>query len=282
MLSSNAPFDRNLEEPSQQKGRVLIIAGSDSGGGAGIQADIKAVTALSAYAMTAVTALTAQNTKGVYEVVPVSPEFVAAQIKVVAEDIGVDAIKIGMLGNRDTALAVNEIIGHISYNHLVLDPVMVAKGGETLLQGEAIDTLITCLLPRATIITPNLPEAEILSGRRIASVDAMIEAGKAILQIGAKAVLMKGGHLAGEYVTDILISQSGFRRFDGERYVTRHTHGTGCTLSSAIAAGLAQDLVLEAAVERARRYVRLAIHHAPQLGHGHGPLNHSVTVRPFL
>ncbi|MDI1484297.1 bifunctional hydroxymethylpyrimidine kinase/phosphomethylpyrimidine kinase [Polyangium sp. y55x31] len=264
------------------QGRVLIVAGSDSGGGAGIQADLKAVTALGAFGATAITALTAQNTRGVFGVFPVPPDFLAQQMSLVLEDIGADAIKTGMLHSAEVIGVVADVHARLAKDvPLVVDPVMVAKGGAPLLLPEAREALVGRLLPRAALITPNLPEAEVLSGQTIDSVAAMRRVAEALLAFGPKAVLLKGGHLEGPKVTDVLVTAEGERIFEDDRIETTSTHGTGCTLASAIAAGIAQGLDVTAAITRARRYLRLAIAQAPGLGHGHGPLNHAVTVRPF-
>jgi len=262
------------------RGRVLIVAGSDSGGGAGIQADIKAVTMLDAFAATAITALTAQNTEGVHGVLPIDPVFIRQQMEVVLDDIGADAIKTGMLHDAAVIETVASVLAaRAPATPLVLDPVMVAKGGAPLIQPDAIDALKTRLVPRAAVLTPNLPEAEILSGRAIADVAAMREAAQALLGLGCAAVLLKGGHLAGEVVHDVLASDAGFTEWQSPRIASRHTHGTGCTLASAIAAGLAQGMPVAAAVERARDYVQRAIATAPGLGRGHGPLDHAHPLR---
>jgi hydroxymethylpyrimidine/phosphomethylpyrimidine kinase len=258
------------------RGRVLIVAGSDSGGGAGIQADIKTVTMLDAFAATAITALTAQNTNGVFGVLPIDPAFIRQQMEVVLDDIGADAIKTGMLHDSAVIETVAAVLEERAPKvPLVLDPVMVAKGGAPLIQTDAIATLKRRLLPRAAVLTPNLPEAEILAGRRIADVGTMREAARALLSLGCDAVLLKGGHLDGDTVHDILATAGGLREWQSPRIDSRHTHGTGCTLASAIAAGLAQGLGIEAAVERARDYVQRAIASAPGIGHGHGPLDHA-------
>jgi hydroxymethylpyrimidine/phosphomethylpyrimidine kinase len=262
-------------------GRVLIVAGSDSGGGAGIQADIKTVTALNAYAATALTALTAQNTMGVHAVHPVPLDFIARQIEVVMSDIGADVIKTGMLGDAAVIATVCEALERYAPGiPVVVDPVMVAKGGHPLLAAEAVDTLRRQLLPRAAVITPNLPEAEALSGMTIATVADMRVAAAALLALGVPAVLLKGGHLPGDELVDLLATPDGIEAFSAPRIQTRHTHGTGCTTASAVAAGLAQGMTLRDAVLRARAYVRAAIASAPGLGEGHGPLNHAVTVDP--
>ncbi len=263
------------------RGRVLIIAGSDSGGGAGIQADIKTVTALDGFAMTAITALTAQNTQGVFGVHPVPLDFVRQQIEVVMNDLGADVIKTGMLGDSGTIGAVCDALADFAPKvPLVLDPVMVAKGGHNLLAAEAVATLRQRLLPRAAVITPNLPEAEALTGMQIHSVADMRVAAGLLLSLGVPAVLLKGGHLEGDVLTDLLATADGIEAFSADRIQTRHTHGTGCTTASAVAAGLAQGLGLRDAVIRARAYVRAAIAAAPGFGGGHGPLNHAVTFDP--
>jgi hydroxymethylpyrimidine/phosphomethylpyrimidine kinase len=262
-------------------GRVLIVAGSDSGGGAGIQADIKTVTALGGFAMTALTALTAQNTLGVFGVHPVPLDFIRQQIEVVMTDIGADAIKTGMLGDSATIDTVCEALAAFAPRvPLVLDPVMVAKGGHHLLASEAVATMRRRLLPLAAVITPNLPEAEALSGMAIGSVSDMRVAARALLALGVPAVLLKGGHLPGETLVDLLATADGVEEFAAPRIETRHTHGTGCTTASAVAAGLAQGMALRDAVVRARAYVRAAIASAPGFGAGHGPLNHAVTFDP--
>jgi hydroxymethylpyrimidine/phosphomethylpyrimidine kinase len=265
------------------KGRVLIIAGSDSGGGAGIQADLKAVTALGAFGMTAITALTAQNTLGVHGVLPVPLDFLRQQIAVVLDDLGADALKTGMLADSATIDAVcDEITARAPGLPLVADPVMVAKGGHPLLVPEAAETLKRRLLPIAAVLTPNLPEAEALCGFAIQDVGAMHQAAKALLALGSKAVLLKGGHLPGDEVVDLLATGARIEIFRDRRIATRHTHGTGCTLASAVAAGLAQGLSLRDSVIRARAYVRAAIASAPGFGAGHGPLNHAVTCDPGI
>jgi hydroxymethylpyrimidine/phosphomethylpyrimidine kinase len=262
-------------------GRVLICAGSDSGGGAGIQADIKAVTALGGYAMTAITALTAQNTLGVHAVHGVPPAFIREQIRVVLEDLGADCIKTGMLADSATIEAVcGALAAHGPGIPLVADPVMVAKGGHPLLAADAVDTLKRRLLPLATILTPNLPEAEALCGTPIPDLPTMRAAAEWLLTLGVPAVLLKGGHLPGATVTDLLATPEGVTAFESPRIETRHTHGTGCTLASAIACGIAQGMALPAAVARARAYVQAAMRAAPGFGHGHGPLGHGVTVDP--
>jgi len=264
-----------MPAPGVILGRVLAIAGSDSGGGAGIQADIKTVTALGGYAATAITALTAQNTLGVQGIRIVPPEFISQQIEVVLSDIGADAVKTGMLGDVATIETVADALArHATGLPLVLDPVMVAKGGARLLEPGAVHALIRHLLPKARVITPNLPEAEVLLGRPIPDVAAMRQAAPALLALGVPAVLLKGGHLPGTELVDLLATAAGIEEFVDRRIDTRHTHGTGCTLASAVATGLAQAMTLREAVVRARAYVRAAIAAAPGFGTGHGPLNH--------
>jgi hydroxymethylpyrimidine/phosphomethylpyrimidine kinase len=261
------------------QGRVLIIAGSDSGGGAGIQADIKTVTALGGYAATAVTAVTVQNTLGVSGVHPIPLEIVTAQARAVLDDIGADAIKTGMLGDAEMVAAVAQLLDSTPGVPAVIDPVMIAKGGASLLAAEAVEAMRGLLVPRATLLTPNAPEAEALTGLACATTDDLRRAGEALLTAGARAVLMKGGHIAGERVVDLLMTDAGETAFEGERIDTRHTHGTGCTLASACATGLAQGLSLTEAVARAWDYVHEAMLRAPGLGSGHGPLDHAWPLR---
>ena len=264
-------------------GRVLIIAGSDSGGGAGIQADIKTVTALGGYAATAITAITAQNTLGVSAVEPVSPAMIEAQARAVLSDIGADIVKTGMLGDAEVVALVARLLDEAAVP-AVIDPVMVAKGGARLLADEALDLVRTLLVPRAALLTPNAPEAEALTNLAVETADDLRRAGEALLRRGAGAVLMKGGHIVGAHgqegrVTDILMTPYGESVFEGERIETRHTHGTGCTLASACATGLAQGMSLEAATARAWDYVHRAMLSAPGLGAGHGPLDHGWPLR---
>ena len=265
---------------THHQGRVLIIAGSDSGGGAGVQADIKTVTALGGYAATAITAITVQNTLGVQEVVKLPAALVAAQAKAVLDDIGADAVKTGMLARRSTVAAVADLLEAHPGIPAVVDPVMVAKGGRALLSERALDVLINRLLPRADLLTPNAPEAEALTGVEVKSVTGQRRAAEALLAMGAKAVLLKGGHVRGKSVTDLLLSPAGETLLEGPRLDTPHTHGTGCTLASACATGLAQGLPLQEAVTRAWAYTAEAIRRAPGLGQGHGPLDHGWPLRP--
>ena len=260
------------------KGRVLIIAGSDSGGGAGIQADIKAVTMLGGHAATAVTAITVQNSLGVAGVHPIPLDIVAAQARAVLRDIGADVIKTGMLGSTKTVETVAELIDEARVP-AVIDPVMIAKGGAALLDEAAIAAVRSLMVPRAALLTPNAPEAEALTGIACRTTDDLRQAGETLLRLGAKAVLMKGGHIAGPTVVDLLISAAGETVIEGERIDTRHTHGTGCTLASACAAGIAKGLPLHAAVAQAAAYVAGAIANAPGLGQGHGPIDHGWLLK---
>ena len=258
------------------KGRVLIIAGSDSGGGAGLQADIKTISALGGYAATAVTALTAQNSLGVHAISEVSVDFVEAQMMAVLEDIGADAIKCGMLHRAELIQRVVTVITNLGEPPiLVLDPVMYAKGGAPLLQEDAVSALKSHLIPMADVITPNIPEASSLLGHKVEGIEAMKIAAEELLGLGAKAVLLKGGHLDGPEVYDVLAQEGKLSVYNSPRIDSEDTHGTGCTLASALTIGLAQGSSLERAVSDARRYVFGAIKSAPGLGAGHGPLNHS-------
>jgi len=264
--------------PASYLGRVLILAGSDSGGGAGIQADIKTVTALGGYAATAITAVTVQNTLGVTGVHPIPVGIVEAQARAVLDDIGADAVKTGMLGDVamvETVARVLDTTGAPS----VIDPVMTAKGGASLLDGGAIGAVRSLMVPRAALLTPNAPEAAALTGLEVETTDDLRRAGEALLRLGARAVLMKGGHVVGDTVVDVLMTAEGEASFAGERLETRHTHGTGCTLASACATGLAQGLSLEAAVARGWAYVSEAMRQAPGFGAGHGPLDHGWPLR---
>ncbi len=263
--------------------RVLTIAGSDSGGGAGIQADLKTFAALGCYGMTAITALTAQNTVGVQAIHAVPPEFLRSQLQSVLDDIGVDAVKIGMLHTPEVVRTVAWAIGHYGLQRVVLDPVMVATSGDRLIADETVEVLVRELFPLATVVTPNLDEAALLIGRPIQGADALEDAGRSLLAMGARAALVKGGHLAGDEVVDLLVQpEQPSLRLASQRIASRNVHGTGCTLSSAIAAHLAQGLPLDAAVQRARDYILRAIAEgaAVQTGLGHGPLNHGHAPLP--
>ncbi|MGH7103429.1 MAG: bifunctional hydroxymethylpyrimidine kinase/phosphomethylpyrimidine kinase [Acetobacteraceae bacterium] len=262
-------------------GRVLAIAGSDSSGGAGIQADIKTITALGAYAASAITAITVQDPRAVHAVHLLPPALVAAQIDHALRDPGADAVKIGMLADAPTAAAVATSLRPAAGLPLVIDPVIAASSGARLLADDALEILSTELFPLATLVTPNVPEATILSGITIDDPASMEEAAVRIFQQGkSRAVLVKGGHLAGASVVDLLVSNAGTVRFEAPRLPGSPRHGTGCTLSSAIAAGLAQHLDLVDAICRAHAYVRAAIAAAPPVGTGPYALDHSVTMDP--
>jgi hydroxymethylpyrimidine/phosphomethylpyrimidine kinase len=263
------------------KGRVLVVAGSDSSAGAGIQADIKTVAALGGYATTAITALTAQNTLGVHEIMAVSPSFIRRQMEVVLEDIGADCIKTGMLYDAAVIDVVVEVIRlRADGMLLVVDPVVAASDGTRLLDAAAVDTLKRQLIPRATMLTPNLPEAEILTGMRLNDVGDMQSAAEALVTLGSRYVLVKGGHMSGAIVRDVFLGDGQMTVIESPRIETRHTHGTGCTLASGIAVGLAQGMAPLPAVRRARSYLTEAIRSAPGFGSGHGPLNHTHAIFP--
>lgn len=251
---------------------ALTIAGSDSGGGAGIQADLKTFAVHGVFGTSAITAITAQNTRGVTAVEPLSPQIVAAQIEAVLSDIGADVIKIGMLATSSIAATVAAMLDADRNIPVVLDPVMVAKGGARLLDDDTVAVLKRDLIPLAAIVTANVPEAEVLTGLRLRSPDDLARAARVIVALGARAALVKGGHLEGDTSEDVLVVGSLERRFSTPRLNTPHTHGTGCTLAAAIAANLARGDAMERAVERAKSYVSWAIAHAPGLGSGHGPL----------
>jgi hydroxymethylpyrimidine/phosphomethylpyrimidine kinase len=255
--------------------RALTIAGSDSGGGAGIQADLKTFSAFRVFGMSAITALTAQNSVGVHAVMNVEPAFVARQIDVVLDDFGADAVKIGMLSTAAVAGAVAERLRAHGQQRIVLDPVMIAKSGDPLLQPDARQALITALLPLAEVVTPNLHEAEVLAGMPVTTEAEMEEAARRIAARGARHVLVKGGHLK-DSATDILWDGRAATRYAAPRLPSTSTHGTGCTLSSAIAAGLAQGRGLDAAVREAKAYVTAAIREGFQAGRGVGVLRHFV------
>ena len=252
---------------------ALTIAGSDSGGGAGIQADLKTFSALGVFGMSALTAITAQNTLGVTAVHEIPPEIVAAQIDAVVTDIGADAVKTGMIASTAIIEVVAAKIQEYGLSTLVVDPVMVATSGDRLLREDAVTALRTRLIPLAMVVTPNLPEAGVLVGREIASLDAMREAAREIVGLGARSVMVKGGHLAGDAI-DLFYDGSSFQELPARRIETTSTHGTGCTLASAIAALLAKGEPLEQAIVQAKAYVTAAIERAYPIGHGHGPVHH--------
>jgi hydroxymethylpyrimidine/phosphomethylpyrimidine kinase len=253
---------------------ALTIAGSDSGGGAGIQADLKTFAAHGVYGTTALTAITAQNTLGVTAWEPVSTDLVIAQIEAVAGDIGADAVKTGMLGTAAIVEAVAAAIDSLELPNVVVDPVMIGKGGDRLLAEEAVAMIRTELLRRAMVVTPNIPEAEVLAEVRIASLDDMNRAARRILALGPRVVVVKGGHLGGKESIDVVCTPHRMFELSGLRLPGPHTHGTGCTFAAAIAANLALGIDMEASLRKARAYVEGAIRHAPGIGHGHGPLNH--------
>jgi hydroxymethylpyrimidine/phosphomethylpyrimidine kinase len=254
--------------------RILTIAGSDSGGGAGIEADIKTIAALGAYACTAITAVTAQNTLGVFGVQTMPADFVKLSIETVLSDIGADAIKLGMLANAEIIETVAAILpGGMP---IILDPVMVATSGAVLLPDNAIEALRASLIPRATIITPNLPEAAKLTGLPVETQEERIAVARALILLGAQAALIKGGHGGEDMLTDILVHPGGVEKISLPRIRSKNTHGTGCTLASAIATGLAQKMTLTDAVHRARHYLQSAIAAAPNFGTGHGPVWHGA------
>jgi hydroxymethylpyrimidine/phosphomethylpyrimidine kinase len=253
--------------------RILIIAGSDSGGGAGIQADIKTVSALGGFATTAITAITVQNTLGVHDMLAIPPAIIAAQIKAVLDDIGADAIKIGMLGDAPTIKIVAKTLANYPKIPIILDTVMMAKGGANLLQPEAQNALIQHLIPVSYLITPNIPEAESLASGQITA-ENMEEAASKLQQLGVKNVLLKGGHLTGDELTDVLRVGNETYLYPTLRLHTRNTHGTGCTMASAIATLYAKGEDLPQAVQKAQHYVHGAIANAPNFGNGHGPLWH--------
>ncbi len=255
--------------------RVLTIAGSDSGGGAGIEADIKTISALGGYACTAITALTAQNTTGVFGIHILPPDFVKLTIQTVLSDIGADAVKIGMLANGEIVRAVSEALATLPPTFpIVLDPVMIATSGAALLVPEAIDALRRSLIPRATLITPNLPETAALTDIFPKSAEEAATAGRALIALGAGAALIKGGHAEEDLLTDFLVHRNGIEAISYPRIATRNTHGTGCTLAAAIATGLARQMTLSDAVHWARHYLQNAILRAPGFGEGNGPLWH--------
>jgi len=260
------------------RGRVLIIAGSDSGGGAGIQADIKTVTALGGYAATAITAVTVQDTFGVRAVHQIPPETVEAQARAVLDDLGADAIKTGMLGGMEVVEAAARVLAGAGVP-TVVDPVMISKSGVALLDPAAVEAFRALMVPVAGLLTPNAPEAEALTGLEVASLEGQRRAAAALLELGAGAVLVKGGHVAGTVVVDLLVTPEGERAFEHPRLQTRHTHGTGCTLASACATGLAQGLPLAEAVERGIAFTAEAIARAPGFGGGAGPLDHAWPLR---
>ncbi len=253
--------------------RILTIAGSDSGGGAGIQADLKTITVLGSFGMSVITALTAQNTLGVAGVYDVPAEFVALQFDAVVSDIGVDAAKTGMLASADIIRLVASKIKQHAINKLVVDPVMIAKGGAPLIQSEAVNVMRELLIPLAFVVTPNIPEAEVIAGMKIDGIEDMKKAARDIHHLGARNVVVKGGHLQGDAV-DVLYDGREFREFRSERIKTGNTHGTGCTFSAALATFLGRGMQVSESVKEAKLYITKAIEHALEIGGGHGPTNH--------
>ena len=261
------------------RSKILIIAGSDSSGGAGIQADIKTITALGSYAMTAITAVTSQNTTGVKSIVPLAPKEILNQIIFTSKDIKPDAIKIGMLHSKKVISTIIQSLNSIKVKKIVLDPVMVAKGGVKLIDDNAIKILKNKLIKKTTLITPNIPEAEILTKTKIKTREDMILAAIKLLEYGAKNVLIKGGHLKFKLVHDIFVNKSEIKIFNSKRYKTKNTHGTGCTLSSAITTFLSCGKPIKKACELGIKYVNSAIKTNPKYGKGHGPINHLNSMK---
>ena len=263
------------------KSKVLIIAGSDSSGGAGIQADIKTVTSLGSYAMTAITAVTAQNTTGVNSIVSINPKEIFKQIVFTCKDIKPDAIKIGMLHSPSVIKAVILALKKVKVFKIVLDPVMVAKGGARLINDRAINILKKSLIKRVFLVTPNIPEAEVLTKVKIKNSKDMIKAANILLKLGAKNVLIKGGHLKSQVMQDILVNKKTTKIFKNKKFLTKNTHGTGCTLSSAVATFLSCGKLLNDSCELGIKYVNEAIGSNLNYGKGHGPINHlnSLTIK---
>lgn len=257
------------------RGKILVIAGSDSGGGAGIQADIKTISALGGYPTTAITAITAQNTIAINDIHYLPNDIIASQIEAVFSDIKIDAVKIGMLGNDNIVNQVAKSLKKFATDvPIILDSVMIAKTGNSLLAEESLEGFKMNLLPLASLVTPNLPELEVLSDIKIKTKDNIVKAARKIIDFGAEAVLVKGGHGKGEILYDILVTENNVKIFQGERINTKNTHGTGCTLASAIATYITQGNSLEISVMKARKYVRSAIIKSFSIGHGHGCLQH--------
>mgnify|MGYP001185512928 CR=1 FL=1 len=261
------------------KSKILIIAGSDSSGGAGIQADIKTVTALGGYAMTTITAVTIQNTKGVASVIPIKSKQITNQILFTCKDIKPNAIKIGMLQSSKVIKSVANTLNKLKISKIVLDPVMVAKGGARLIDHSAIKTLKDKLIRKAYLITPNIPEAEVLSNKKIESREDMIQAANILLKFGVKNVLLKGGHRKSKYMEDILLNRKEIKIFKNKKIKTKNTHGTGCTLSSAIATFLSCGKPLKKSCELGIKYVNQAIKFNRNYGKGHGPINHLNSIK---
>ena len=260
------------------KSKILVIAGSDSSGGAGVQADIKTITSLGSYAMTAITAITSQNTTGVKSIIPIDSKEISNQIEFTAKDIKPDAVKIGMLHSKEVINSVMKSLKKIKAKKIILDPVMVAKGGKKLINDQAIKILKNKLLSESDLITPNIPEAEVLTNLKISTIDDVILAGNHLIELGAKNVLIKGGHLKSEILCDVFVNRTEIAIFKNKKIKTRNTHGTGCTLSSAIASYYSCGKTLKKSCEMAIKYVNHAIGSGPNYGKGHGPINHLNTI----
>ena len=261
------------------KSKVLIIAGSDSSGGAGIQADIKTVTTLGSYAMTAITAITSQNTTGVKSIIGISPKEISNQIEFTTKDIKPDSIKIGMLHSKEVIQAVLKSIKKIKIKKIILDPVMFSKGGTKLISNSAIKLLMSSLISNVSLITPNIPEAEFLTKTKILNKNDMVLAGQKLLKLGAKNVLIKGGHLQSKELTDIFINKKSIKIFKNKKIFTKNTHGTGCTLSTAIATHYSCGKTLKRSCELSIKYVNQAIKTRPNYGKGYGPINHLNSIK---
>ena len=266
------------------KSKILIIAGSDSSGGAGIQADIKTVTTLGSYAMTAITAITSQNTTGVKSIVPVNSKEISKQIEFTSNDIKPDAVKIGMLHSKDAIKSVIKSLNRIKAKKIILDPVMVAKGGKKLIDDEAIEILKNKFLCKADLITPNIPEAEVLTNSKIITIQDIILAGNYLIKLGAKNVLIKGGHLNLNNIQDVFINKNEIKIFKNKKINTKNSHGTGCTLSSAITTYYSCGKTLKKSCEMGIKYVNHSLRTQPNLGKGHGPVNHlnSIQIKKFF
>jgi hydroxymethylpyrimidine/phosphomethylpyrimidine kinase len=277
----------NLTKLNNLQKTVLVIAGSDPSGGAGIQADLKTLTSFGVYGMTAITALTEQNTNGVFDILEIPIEFVVKQINCCLSDINANAVKIGMLHSADLISAVlealfnNNIVSNKKVN-IVLDPVMVAKGGHKLLKENAIDALKNFIKLAQPILTPNIPEAEILTGIKINNLKDMKNVGKEIINLGASHVILKGGHMKARVMTDLLINSSEIHSIETSKIITNHTHGTGCTMASALSASLAKSIDIRHSFEIAHKYVNNAIKTNPKFGRGNGPINHCFNINGFI
>ncbi len=266
------------------KSKILIIAGSDSSGGAGIQADIKTVTTLGSYAMTAITAITSQNTTGVKSILPVNSKEISKQIEFTSKDIKPDAVKIGMLYSKDVINSVMRSLNKINAKKIILDPVMVAKGGKKLIDDNAIEILKNKFFSKADLITPNIPETEVLTNSKIMTIQDIISAGNYLIKLGAKNVLIKGGHLNFKNIQDVFINKKEVAIFKNKKINTKNSHGTGCTLSSAITTYYSCGKTLKKSCEMAIKYVNHSLRTQPNLGKGHGPVNHlnSINIKKIF